>query len=123
MNPEVMQAEFAPPSLDSGVQNTTNTFRSGESRESFQQSANKARAIRSHVTKVITSREELAKYLLQYGLQLLTSAVEYEQTSDFIASSYILYMKHNNYLEPLKVFLERFPDYQASIDVIVQRLK
>ena len=67
-------------------------------------------------------RSQLAAYLLQYGMKLLTSAVEYETSKDFIASSYILYEKHNNYLEPLSEFLVRYPDYQASVDYIVTNL-
>jgi hypothetical protein len=113
---------FAPPSSNDTPGGNINTYRSGESRESFQQSTNKARQVRAAVQQVLTSRDELAKYLAQYGMKLLTSAVEYERSKDFVVSSYILYEQYDNYLEPLVQFLQRYPDYQASVDYIVSHL-
>lgn len=112
---------FTPPSVD----NSTSSFNQahhGESKESFRQSVSRAKQVRSVLSRVISSREELSTYLAQYGLQLLTSAVEYEKTRDFIGSSYILYSQHNNYLEPLVRFLERYPDYRPSIQAIATNL-
>lgn len=112
---------YTPPTGDASPGNL-NQYRSSESKESFQQSAQRARQVRAMVGKIITSREELAKYLAQYGMKLLTSAVEYDRSKDFITSSYILYEAHNNYLEPLAEFLTRYPDYQPSVDYIVSHL-
>jgi hypothetical protein len=116
--------QFAPPSSDTnpGSAGSSNTFRSGESRESFQQSTSRAKQVKATLQSVITSRDQLANYLAGYGMKLLTSAVEYERSKDFVASSYILYEAYNNYLEPLSDFLVRYPDYQASIEYIVAHL-
>lgn len=121
MNQEALPV-FAPPSGESSP-TTPNQYRSGESRESFQQSASKARQVRAVLTKVITSREELAHYLGQHGLKLLTSAVEFEKTRDFIGSSYIMYAQANDYLEPVSTFIERYPDYRPSFESITTSLR
>lgn len=119
MNPEI--TNFAPPNAaNTDSSQSTNTYQ-GTEKERLARSVQAAKSVRTTLHSVITTRAELAAYLAQHDMQLLTSAVEYTTSKDFILSSYILYQKHDNFLEPLSDFLKRYPDYQPSIDAIIEK--
>ena len=98
--------------------NLNNRPRSGESQESIRQSVQRSKSVGQALHTVITSREELEKYLAQYNLQVLTSATDLDAGMSFIDSSYIRYLEHGNVTEPMSVFLQRYPDYQPIVEKI-----
>lgn len=119
MNPEI--SNFAPPNAaNTDTSQSTNNYQ-GTEKERLARSVQAAKSVRAVLHSVITTRAELATYLAQHSMQLLTSAVEYTSSQDFVSSSYILYQNHNNFLEPLSDFLKRYPDYQPSIDAILEK--
>lgn len=79
--------------------------------------------IKAAATKVINTRAQFKKYLNQNGMDLYTSAVEFQQTKDFIFSSYVIYLNYNGFQEPLSSFLQRYPQLQQPVMQIRDRLR
>ncbi len=95
---------------------------SAESQKQWQRSIARAGQIKASTTKIIQTRKQLVDFLKQYNIQLLTSAVEFQQTRDFIASSYVVYLNYNNFKEPLVAFLERYPQMRESAEAVKNNL-
>lgn len=103
------------------ISNNPGGFESKES--SFGINPQRAKTVRQATTTVINTRAGFAKFLHSSGLRLLTSAVEFQRTGDFIQSSVVVYPQNNDYKEPLVNFLERYPDLQAKVNIINESLK
>jgi hypothetical protein len=54
---------------------------------------------------------------------LLTSAVEFQQSGDFIHSSYVVYLNHGRFKESLGEFLSRYPQMSQQVEAINEQLK
>ncbi len=124
-----MNEVFVPPTIptdgDTGNfnnPNLSNVVSSKESQGQWAKSVSRSRKIRSATNTVIKTRSQFKTYLQQNGLDLYTSAVEFQNTGNFIASSYVCYLNHNNYLEPLNSFLSRHPHLQQPVMQIAQSL-
>ena len=117
--------QFTPPSTAGGNLNQSPNFNVAPSteRERIMKSVAKSGKIKRATRSVINIRSKLVEYLRQNGLDLWTSAVEFEKTGDFILSSYVIYPKHNNYLEKLSDFLQRYPNLQAVCIAIREKLR
>ena len=123
-----MPQQFTPPSSgDSGNVNINqaNNFNVAASseRERLFRSVARSNKIKGATSTVIQTRSQLVQYLRQNGLDLWTSAIEFQQTADFIVSSYVIYPKHNNFKEPLGAFLQRYPNLQAVAVAIRDQLR
>lgn len=79
--------------------------------------------IRKATNTIITTRDELAAYLLQYNIKLLTSSVEFQQSGDFLTSSYVLFEYQGNITESLEAFLKRYPSLVETVEKIRQTLR
>lgn len=88
---------------------------SRETKNEFARSLQRSAKIKKATSSIIKTRSEFKQYLLQNGMDLYTSAVEFQQNGDFIMSSYVVYTNHNSYKEPLKQFLERYPNLQQPV--------
>ncbi|MBC7406375.1 MAG: hypothetical protein H7230_02815 [Candidatus Parcubacteria bacterium] len=96
----------------------------GQEREKRQkQMVANSRTTRKATGKIITTRQEFKDYLVTQGLDLLTSAVEFQKTGDFVLASMVIYPKHNNFKEPLSEFLVRYPQLQSAAKLIRDALK
>lgn len=79
--------------------------------------------IRSQTTKkgaqtIRSARANFQNFLRQNGMDLLTSAVEFGKSGDFIASSYIIYKNHNDHKVALGNFLAQYPQFgQACVQI------
>jgi hypothetical protein len=125
-----MEQFFAPPVQPSmpqssgengqnlGAPNQSNYAPRQESRETkneFARSVARSGKIKQATSAIIRTRSQFKQYLLQNGMDLYTSAVEFQQSGDFIMSSYIVYLQHNNLKEPLFQFLQRYPNLQQPV--------
>jgi hypothetical protein len=118
------QAPTSAPSGNFNMPNTTNVGGGVEKKENaVASSVVRSKGIKVATTHIISSRSELVAYLQQSGLDLLTSAVEFQQTGDFLASSYVIYRNHNNQKESLTKFLSRYPQLQDTISMITEQLR
>jgi hypothetical protein len=116
----------APANVSSGPQlpnqgNVAGGFE--QSPNTFSKSVQRSKVIKKTTSSIISSREDFAMYLRKSRLDLLTSAIIFQETGDFINSSYIVYMDHNNTKEPLALFLQRYPDLLEPIQKINESLK
>lgn len=100
-----------------------NQPRSFETQKQWARSVSRSKQIKKSANNIIHTRQQFVEHLKQYGLGLVTSAVEYQQTQDFIASSYIIYENHNNYKERLGDFLARYPQLQQAALNVRDNLK
>jgi hypothetical protein len=127
MNPTFTPPTSRPSQMPSNGQNIPNQSNIGggaENRENaISNSVARSHGIKTATTSIISTRSEFVDYLKKSGLDLLTSAVEFQKTGDFIQSSYIVYRQHNNQKEPLKLFIDRYPQLQDSITQINNSLK
>lgn len=125
--PQIPQ-QFAPPTGadTSGNPNQSsanfNVAPSSE-RERVLRSVARSGKIKAATSAVIKTRSQLVEYLRQNGLDLWTSAIEFQKTADFILSSYIVYPKHNNFKEPFAQFLQRYPNLQPAAIAIRDQLR
>jgi hypothetical protein len=106
--------------------NNHNQFNSGnlEKKESnLGVSSAKVSSVKAATTRIIQTRDELAKYLLEHGIKLLTSAKIFADTGDFIESSFVIYLKHGEYKESLQNFLQKNPGIIENTEIINNTLK
>lgn len=69
-------------------------------------------------TTIRSARANFQNFLRQNGMDLLTSAVEFGKSGDFIASSYIIYKNHNDHKVSLGNFLAQYPQFgQACVQI------
>jgi hypothetical protein len=132
MNPNQF---YTPPNLEMPSSNpvTPDSFRqfpnqsniaSGLEKEgTFTRSIQKSRAFKQAANVVISTRQQLAEYLKQSKLDLLTSSIEFAKTGDFIISSYVVYTEYAGYKENLSVFVERFPALRQSVEALRDKLR
>lgn len=114
------QSLLRPPS-PSNIPNGTNTPNipgSQERHNNFAQVLSRSKQIRRGTKAIISTRAEFVHYLKKNGLNLITSAVLFQRTHDFIQSSFIIYPYQNNLKEPLVNFLNRYPDFKPSLEKI-----
>ena len=109
--------------IDTGTPNQVGMSPSQEREKRQKQMVSNARSIRKATTKIISTRQEFKEYLIAQGLDLLTSAIEFQRTGDFILSSWVIYPKHNNFKESLGEFIIRYPKLQQSAKLIRDALK
>ncbi|MEM1312793.1 MAG: hypothetical protein AAGF07_05020 [Patescibacteria group bacterium] len=126
--PQAPSPQFIPPSgaeVQNGNINQTANFNVAPSteRERILRSVTRSTKIKSATTSVIQTRAQLVQYLRQNGLDLWTSAVEFQNSHDFILSSYVIYPKHNNFKEPLQAFIDRYPNLKPVAIAIRDQLK
>jgi|GEM_PF-2047019 len=103
--------------------NVINVAPAAESQSQWTRSVARSAQIKQATTAVITTRSQFKSYLQQNGMDLFTSAVEFQQNGDFILSSYIIYKNYKNYQEPLASFLQRYPQLQEPVIAIRDRLR
>jgi hypothetical protein len=129
MNPNEF---YTPPSLEinnsdpnnlGNMPSSVNQVSGFERQNNFARSVQKSRAVKQAARIVITTREELTNYLRQSNLDLLTSSVEFKETGDFVASSYVVYKDHNNFKENLSIFIERYPALKPAVQAIAEKLR
>jgi hypothetical protein len=118
---------FTPPSGDDGAFNTNinqpKNAPASERMTSWQKAIKRSHSTRKAVNVVLKSREELAKYLLERGIKLLTSAIIFQQTGDFILASKLRYLNHGSSEESLLNFLKRYPELQQTVNAIKDSLR
>lgn len=123
----VPPSNFAPPSGgnagDFNAPSVANIAPGQERNNQVLKTVAKSQRIRRATSSIIRSRSEFKVYLQQNSLDLYTSAVEFQATGDFILSSYIRYPLHNNYLEPLGSFLQRYPNLVGPVSAIRDQLR
>lgn len=125
--PPSIPQSFRPPVINntgpSNISSQTNYAVSGlESNEAYRV-ATRARSTRQATQLIINTRSSFKKYLQQQGLNLITSSVEFRKTGDFIMSSYVVYVNHDNHRENLMEFLKRYPALQEPVIQIRNNLK
>jgi hypothetical protein len=122
-----MPQQFTPPTRgDNGANiNQANNYNVAASteRERLFRSVARSNKIKGATSAVIQTRAQLVQYLRQNGLDLWTSAIEFQQSADFIVSSYVVYPKHNNFKETLSAFLQRYPNLQPVAIAIRDQLR
>ena len=105
------------------VPNSANVAPSSERQGQWSRSVARSAQIKSATTAIITTRSQFKTYLQQNGMDLFTSAVEFQQNGDFILSSYIIYKNYRGYQEPLASFLQRYPQLQEPVMSIRDQLR
>ena len=126
--PQIPAPQFNPPagagSANGNINQAPNyNVAPSTERERILRSVVRSTKIKSTTTSVIQTRAQLVQYLKQNGLNLWTSFEEFQASHDFIASSYIIYPKHNNFKEPLQAFLDRYPNLKPVAAAIRNQLK
>lgn len=127
-NFNIPNQNFAPPGGggDSGGPNISNTAGIAPGQEKltgWAKSVAKSQTTRAATTTIKFTRSQFKVFLNQNGMDLITSAVEFQKNGDFIFSSYVLYKTHPNIKEPLSLFLKRYPQYQSAAIAIRDHLK
>jgi hypothetical protein len=112
-----------PNNFDPSVPNQINQPGDQERQNNWARSISRSKRIKAAAKTIIATRQDLADYLAQGGLKLLTSSIEFQQTGDFIRSSYVIYTQHNDVSEPLANFLERYDFLKEVAEKINQDLK
>jgi hypothetical protein len=125
--------QFIPPQVTtpsgSGSENPNQPRQSPNLPGSLESSGEVAKSVaKSHVIKtttalVINTREEFARYLAQSDLDLVTSWVEFENSRNFVTSSYVVYTKFNSAIEPLTDFLQRYPQLLEPVNQLNTKLQ
>ncbi len=83
-----------------------------------QRVARRAKAMRPIGRKIKNTRQELVDYLAENNVGLVTSALEFQNTGDFILSSYVIYHEYRDLREPLSEFITKYPDIKSSAESI-----
>jgi hypothetical protein len=106
------------------VPNQANIPGSFERKENnFGSSVQRSRTVKQATSAIISSREDFVVYLKKSGLDLLTSAIMFQETGDFIASSFVVYVNHDHVKEPLAQFIQRYPSLLEPLQRINESLK
>jgi hypothetical protein len=127
MNPSSTPTASSPRNTPSGngfnMPSLSNSVGSQEKENAVQSSVTRSKQLKKTTSAIISTRSEFVNYLRKSGLDLLTSAIEFQENGDFIKSSYVIYKQHKNQMEPLGKFITRYPQLQNSILTINQSLK
>jgi hypothetical protein len=119
--PEIPSASFENFAQNPSTPNMMGNNHEAEKRN--KDTARRARSTRQATTAIVSSRKELKEYLEKQGMSLVTSAVEFQKNGDFILSSYVVYPQKNNFKEPLKDFIHRYPQLEIAVKKINQNLR
>ena len=113
------------PSNSPNLPNQSNVAGNGieKMNNTFSNSVQRSKVVKKATVSIISTRTDLVTYLRKSRLDLLTSAVIFQDTGDFIASSYVVYLDHNNTKEPLASFLARYPNLVEPVQKISDSLK
>lgn len=112
---------FEPPAASTGDSSAPNMKNMGGNIDAKEAKvAKQARRIRKSTSTIIFTRKTLADYLAKFGMKLLTSAVDFQNTGDFILSSIVVHT--NGVREPLGSFIVRYPQFQPSCIQIKNQL-
>ncbi len=128
-NESMSMPQFTPPQAGGDPNNTNsapNISNSGprqESQSQWSRSVSRGKAVKKATSTVINTRSELVSFFRKSGLDLMTSAVEFQANGDFIQSSYVIYPQQNNFKESLSDFLLRYPTIKPAATTINERLK
>jgi len=123
------EAVFLPPTFEApasgdsqgnynSAPNQNNSAPRQEGREAqgqWAKSVGRSKVIKQATNFVIKTRSQFKVYLQGQGMDLYTSAVEFQESGDFIASSYVIYRNYQDYKEPLFSFLQRYPSLQQPV--------
>jgi hypothetical protein len=119
--------DFTPPTPGSGDPSAGSSGSFNQAprteRDRIIKSVARSRKVKAAASAVIQTRSQFVQYLRQGGLDLVTYAVTFQKTGDFILSSSVVYPKHQGYREPLAQFLQRYPNLQAAAIAIRDQLK
>lgn len=114
-------ANFSTPNIPSNnnqenpqLPNQNNVGPGQERQKSWGQAVARSQSTKKGAQTIRSVRASFQNFLRQNGLDLLTSAIEFGQNGDFIASSYIIYTQHNNYKVPLGNFLQQYPQFVSA---------
>ena len=75
----------------------------------------RSQSTKSASKTIKSARASFVAFLNQNGMNLLTSAVEFARSGDFIQSSYIIYTRHDDFRQPLVEFLQQHPQYSEGV--------
>ncbi len=122
MQPNIPQAPRNIPKTLSGNEsspNISNTPGGFEQKENSAAAAiSRSQSVRQATGAIINTREGFVKFLNDNGLDLLTSAVKFQKTGDFIYSSIIIHTNSGGQTEPLSEFLTRYPQLTENVEKI-----
>ena len=110
------------PSSPNGAPNISNAP-SFESQSPWSRSLGRSKSIKASVTKFMGVSKQLSDLLAQYKITLVTSASEFQETKDFIGSSYVIYLEYSNFIESLQDFLNRYPHFQELAKAIQNNIE
>ncbi len=94
--------------------NQNNISPGQERQKSWGNAVSRSQTTRKGTQTIRSVRAGFQNFLRQNGMDLVTSALEFQENGDFIASSYIIYTNHNNYKVPLGQFLGQYPQFVDS---------
>jgi hypothetical protein len=121
--PQTSTPRSSPSGNGFNMPSLSNTVGSAEKENAVQSSVQRGKVLKKTTNAIISTRSDFVSYLRQSGLDLLTSAIEFQESGDFIKSSYVIYTQHKNQMEPLTLFITRYPQLQESILKISESLK
>jgi len=84
----------------------------------WQKSIRRSKQTRAATKQVIHTRKDLEQYLANQGIKLLTSATEFQESGNFLTSSYVVFTGFENYRERLVDFLVRYPQLRPIVEAI-----
>jgi len=112
-------ANFAPPppnNIESSGNMPNQSNSPGQEKETtWSRAVVKSQNTRKGSKTIKSARASFVAFLNQNGMNLLTSAVEFARNGDFIASSYIIYTRHDDFRQPLGEFLNQYPQYMDGV--------
>lgn len=125
MSNSIEKSFFQPPSQSNIGNNLPqqSNYASGQELGPLKKSVYQSHTTRKATGVIIKTRGDLKKYLQSNGLDLVTSAIEFQKSGSFLSSSYIVYPNNMNQKEPLRSFVSRYSQFQEAIAKIELELK
>lgn len=117
-------ANFAPPQFANipqngnenlSLPNQSNYGPGQEKQAAWGRAIARSQSTKSASKTIKSARASFVAFLNQNGMNLLTSAVEFARSGDFIQSSYIIYTRHDDFRQPLGEFLQQYPQYMDGV--------
>lgn len=112
-------ANFAPPPQNSNespsAPNQSNYGPGQEKQAAWGRAIARSQSTKAASKTIKSARASFVAFLNQNGMNLLTSAVEFARSGDFIKSSYIIYTRHDDFRQPLEQFLQQYPQYTDGV--------
>lgn len=121
-------ANFAPPPQNNpesagNTPNQSNYAPGQEKQAAWTRAIARSQSTKQGSKTIKSARASFVAFLNQNGMNLLTSAVEFARSGDFIKSSYIIYTRHDDFRQPLSDFLKQYPQYTDGVVQIRDFLK